>query len=50
MERWCFLGLCSVLLLGLLSNGGMAMAHGSQDGSEEWGYVEVRPSKRKTLL
>lgn len=50
MERWCFLFLavCSVLVL---SNGGMAMAYrSSEDGSEEWGYAEVRPSKWKMLL
>lgn len=26
-------------------NGGLAMATGTPDGSESWGYVEVRPSK-----
>ncbi|KAJ9554713.1 hypothetical protein OSB04_009327 [Centaurea solstitialis] len=32
-----------VLFLLPLFNGGLAMAAGTPDGSEEWGYVEVRP-------
>lgn len=44
MEKWGFLVvLLSALLLG---KGRMAMAYRSGDGSEAWGYVEVRPSKQ----
>ena len=38
-----------VLMFGPWVNGGMAMAYRSQDGTEEWGYVEVRPSKQNAL-
>lgn len=31
-------------------NGGVAIATGTEDGSELWGYVEVRPSKQKKCL
>ncbi|KAJ9699345.1 hypothetical protein PVL29_008108 [Vitis rotundifolia] len=43
MEKWCFLLVLLVLMFGPWVNGGMAMAYRSQDGTEEWGYVEVRP-------
>lgn len=43
MEKWCFLVVLFVLMFGPWVNGGMAMAYRSQDGTEEWGYVEVRP-------
>ncbi|KAL2328531.1 hypothetical protein Fmac_021958 [Flemingia macrophylla] len=33
----------SILLLLVLANGGKVLALKSQDGSEEWGYVQVRP-------
>ncbi|KAI4322343.1 hypothetical protein L6164_022048 [Bauhinia variegata] len=42
MEKFCLL-LVSLLFLSLLFNGGTARALRNQDGSEEWGYVEVRP-------
>ena len=28
-------------------HGGLAITTGTEDGSELWGYVEVRPSKQK---
>lgn len=49
MEKWCFLVVLFVLMFGPWVNGGMAMAYRSQDGTEEWGYVEVRPSKQNAL-
>lgn len=39
----------SVLYLVPLFHGGIAIAASTQDGTEEWGYVEVRPSKPVVL-
>jgi hypothetical protein len=41
MEKLCILALVSVLFLVPT-----AIAARTQDGSEDWGYVEVRPSKQ----
>ncbi|KAF8403168.1 hypothetical protein HHK36_011265 [Tetracentron sinense] len=42
MEKF-FLLLLSVMVLLPLFHGGIAMAAGTKDGSEQWGYVQVRP-------
>ncbi|KAI9076246.1 hypothetical protein K1719_041819 [Acacia pycnantha] len=42
MEKLCVL-LVTLLCLPLLSHGGPATTFKTQDGSEEWGYVQVRP-------
>lgn len=42
MEKLSIL-VVSIVLLSPLFHGGVSMAAKSQDGSEEWGYVEVRP-------
>nr|XP_043628583.1 serine carboxypeptidase-like 51 [Erigeron canadensis] len=43
MGKSRFVALFSVLIFLPLFNGGLAMASGTPDGSESWGYVEVRP-------
>ncbi|KAK1435112.1 hypothetical protein QVD17_00872 [Tagetes erecta] len=46
MKRSNFASLLSVSLVFIflpLFNGGLAMAAGTSDGSEKWGYVQVRP-------
>ncbi|XP_010241644.1 PREDICTED: serine carboxypeptidase-like 51 [Nelumbo nucifera] len=40
MEKFCFLLLFA---LAFLFNGGFSVTDGTEDGSELWGYVEVRP-------
>ncbi|KAK4255174.1 hypothetical protein QN277_008204 [Acacia crassicarpa] len=42
MQNLSFLAV-PLLLFGLLLHGGTVIASGKKDGSEEWGYVEVRP-------
>ncbi|XP_054813162.1 serine carboxypeptidase-like 51 isoform X2 [Prosopis cineraria] len=42
MENLCVL-VVPLLFFGLLLHAGTATALGNQDGSEEWGYVQVRP-------
>ncbi|KAF8397777.1 hypothetical protein HHK36_016699 [Tetracentron sinense] len=42
MEKFFLLGI-SVLVFLPLFHGGITMAAGTLDGSEEWGYVQVRP-------
>ena len=39
----------TLLFLGLLFHGGTVVTLRSQDGSEEWGYVEVKPSNLSVL-
>lgn len=46
MEKHSLSLVFSLLLFIPLFHGGTAEAAGTQDGSEEWGYVEVRPSKQ----
>ena len=36
-------------VVGPLINGQMVTTHKSQDGSEEWEYAEVRPTKQNAL-
>ncbi|KAL8115586.1 hypothetical protein AgCh_022182 [Apium graveolens] len=43
MEKSHFVVLCSVVLFVLLVNNGVMAARRTPDGSEQWGYVEVRP-------
>ncbi|KAE9620590.1 hypothetical protein Lal_00019670 [Lupinus albus] len=43
MEKLFHSVILFVLFLGLLFHGGIATYMKSQDGSEEWGYVQVRP-------
>lgn len=43
MGKSYFVLLCSVLFLVLLVNNGVLAARRTPDGSEQWGYVEVRP-------
>ncbi|KAI3822833.1 hypothetical protein L1987_10432 [Smallanthus sonchifolius] len=45
MGKSYFVALCCVSLVFFLSlfNGGLSMASGTPDGSEKWGFVEVRP-------
>ena len=52
MEKFMALVIMSLLLCILLplSNGGRPIPTITQDGSEEWGYVEVRPSEPFTCL
>ena len=47
MEKFCGFVATLLFLVSLLFNGGAAARALSknQDASEEWGYVEVRPSK-----
>ncbi|KAK7261288.1 hypothetical protein RIF29_27597 [Crotalaria pallida] len=42
MEKLCPL-MATLVFLGILFNGGSATSLRSEDGTEEWGYVEVRP-------
>lgn len=44
MGKYHFVVFLSVMFLVTLTNNG-AMAAKTVDGSEQWGYVEVRPSK-----
>lgn len=44
--RFCFVLIASTSLL----NVGASITHKSQDGTEEWGYVQVRPSKPNSLI
>ncbi|CAH9093916.1 unnamed protein product [Cuscuta epithymum] len=49
MERFVFLAVYSVMfIVPFANNGGMgrAIATGTPDGSENWGYVQVRPKAR----
>lgn len=46
MEKRTLSLVLSLLLFIPLFHGGTTEAAGTQDGSEEWGYVEVRPSKQ----
>jgi hypothetical protein len=45
MEKHYFFLYLSLLLGFPLLHGYSAYAKGTADGSEQWGYVEVRPSK-----
>lgn len=47
MDKFFALAAVSVVYFLPLFHGGIAIAARTPDGSEEWGYVEVRPSKLK---
>ncbi|KAB1227379.1 Serine carboxypeptidase-like 51 [Morella rubra] len=42
MGKWCVI-VCSLLFFSPLFHGGIAVAAKAQEGSEAWGYVQVRP-------
>lgn len=44
--RMATLALCVLTLLQLSGGGVAAISGGTNDGSERWGYVQVRPSTR----
>lgn len=48
MEKLC-LFLATLVFISILFHGEMVTALRTKDGSEEWGYVQVRPSKPNTL-
>ena len=51
MAKLLVLRLCFVLIASsFLFHVGGSITHKSQDGTEEWGYVQVRPSKSNSLI
>ena len=48
MEKFCVF-LATLVFLGILFHGEMVSTLRSKHGSEEWGFVQVRPSKPNAL-